>query len=116
MMPLGIKNGLTPGVTSLNQRNKDVEFICGEMTRVSDQGPSLLVTSNFSFFHSVFKRLVSQGCQKVSLCGNGLNTPGKNKAVENIVRKGENAGNQHFFHNFFYLSHGYFVVCKCFEF
>ena len=32
----------------------------------------LLVTSNFFFSHSVFKRLVSQGCQKVSLCGNGL--------------------------------------------
>ena len=32
----------------------------------------LLVTSNFSFFHGVFKRLVSQGHQKVSLCGNGL--------------------------------------------
>ena len=29
--------------------------------------------SNFSFSHSVFKRLVSQGRQKVSLCGNGLN-------------------------------------------
>ena len=24
------------------------------------------------FSHSVFKGLVSQGCQKVSLCGNGL--------------------------------------------
>ena len=32
----------------------------------------LLVTSNFSFSHGVFKRLVSQGRQKVSLCGNGL--------------------------------------------
>ena len=32
----------------------------------------LLVTSNFSFSHSVFKRLVSQGRQKESLCGNGL--------------------------------------------
>ena len=32
----------------------------------------LLVMSNFSFSHSVFKRLVSQGCQKVSLCANGL--------------------------------------------
>ena len=31
-----------------------------------------LVTGNFSFSHSVFKRLVSQGHQKVSLCGNGL--------------------------------------------
>ena len=27
---------------------------------------------NFSFYHSVFKRLVSQGRQKVSLCGNGI--------------------------------------------
>ena len=33
----------------------------------------LLVTSNFSFSHSVFKRLVSQGHQIVLLCGNGLN-------------------------------------------
>ena len=32
----------------------------------------LLVRSNFSFSHSVFKRLVSQGRQKVSLCGTGL--------------------------------------------
>ena len=30
------------------------------------------MTSNFSFSHSVFKRIVSQGRQKVSLCGNGL--------------------------------------------
>ena len=29
-------------------------------------------TSNFSFSHSVFKRLLSQMCQKVSLSGNGL--------------------------------------------
>ena len=36
----------------------------------------LLVTSNFSFSFSVFKRLVSQGCQKVLLCGNGLNWRG----------------------------------------
>ena len=33
---------------------------------------NLLVTSNFSFSHSVFKGFVSQGRQKVSLCGNGL--------------------------------------------
>ena len=31
----------------------------------------LLVLSNFSFSHGVFKRLVAQGRQKVSLCGNG---------------------------------------------
>ena len=32
----------------------------------------MLVTSNFSFSHRVFKRLVPQGRQKVSLCRNGL--------------------------------------------
>ena len=82
----------------------------------------LLVASNFSFSHSVFKRLVSQGRQKVSLCGNGLTgyqtaeffTCPKLEAfaddkiivaetvislcdgVENIVGKGENAEGQHF--------------------
>ena len=44
----------------------------------------LLVTSNFSFSHSVFKRLVSQGRQKVSLCGNGLRA-GNHKRVCDIV-------------------------------
>ena len=29
-------------------------------------------TSNYSFSHNVFKRLLSQTHQKVSLCGNGL--------------------------------------------
>ena len=29
-------------------------------------------TSNFPFSHNVFKRLLSQMCQKVSLCWNGL--------------------------------------------
>ena len=33
-----------------------------------------LVTSNFSVSHSVFKRLIFQGHQMVSLCGNGLST------------------------------------------
>ena len=32
-------------------------------------------TSNFSFSHNVFKRLLSQTRQKVSLCGNGLKFP-----------------------------------------
>ena len=32
----------------------------------------LLVMSNFSFSHSVFKKLASQARQIVSLCGNGL--------------------------------------------
>ena len=38
------------------------------------------VTSNFSFSHCVFKRLVSQGRQKVSLCGNGLKFRGMDKS------------------------------------
>ena len=29
-MPLGIKTGPTLGVTSWNQRNKDIELICGD--------------------------------------------------------------------------------------
>ena len=36
-------------------------------------GKGGIAHNNFSFSHSVFKRLVSQGRQKVSLCGNGLN-------------------------------------------
>ena len=61
----------------------------------------LLVMSNFSFSHSGFKRLVSQGRQKVSLCGNGLNLAEMIEQVfktgEKNVGKGENAGHQHFF-------------------
>ena len=38
---------------------------------------------NFSFSHSVFKRLVSHGRQKVSLCGNGL--------ISNTVKPGRQA-------------------------
>ena len=33
----------------------------------------LLVTSNFSFFHNVFKRLVLQTCKNQGLFGKGLN-------------------------------------------
>ena len=44
--------------------------------------------------------------------------------LENIVGKGENAGNQNLSPNLFYtslnkipsLSHIYFVICKCFQF
>ena len=44
--------------------------------RVENTGgkKKLLVMSNFSFSHSVFKRLVSQGHQKMSLCGNPFST------------------------------------------
>ena len=53
------------------------------------------------------------------------NDPGK-KPSENIVGKGENAGNQHFLifpqcflpvlKEFLFLSYIYFAVCKCFQF
>ena len=52
----------------------------------------LLVSSNFSFSHSVFKRLVLQTCKSQGLFGKGL----KKKALKNTVGKGENAGNQNF--------------------
>ena len=49
---------------------------------------------------AVFKRLISQGRQKVSLCGNGLNTSQMMGSVfvrlENILVKGENARYQQF--------------------
>ena len=96
----------------------------------------LLVTSNFSFSHSVFKRLVSLGHQNVLLCGNGLtlyhtiltfNDHVEKKAFKIIVGRGENADNQHFllFPHVFYpskkkknlfLSYIYSVVCKHFQF
>ena len=48
----------------------------------------LLITSNFSFSLSVFKRLILPfGHQKVSLCGNG-----SKKAFEKKAGKGEIAG------------------------
>ena len=57
--------------------------------------------SNFSFFHCVFKRLVSQGRQKVSLCGNGLMLEKKQILISRIA----------FYHsksNIHYLNH---IIC-----
>ena len=55
----------------------------------------LLITSNFSFSHSVFKRHLLQTRKNQGLFGKGLNCWLKKK--ENFVGKGENAGDQHFF-------------------
>ena len=53
---------------------------------------------------------------------NPLPIPGfydpEKEAFENIVGKGENAGNQHFLlftQCFQFFSYVYFVVCKCFQ-
>ena len=60
--------------------------------------------SNFSFSHSVFKRLTLQTPKNQGLFGKGLTlyhkittlTTPRKRAFENIVGKEENAGNKHF--------------------
>ena len=60
------------------------------------------IAINFSFCHSVFKRVIQQTRKNQRLFGKGLNiyhtitTLEEKKPFENIVGKGENAGNQHF--------------------
>ena len=59
----------------------------------------MLVTSIFFFSHNVFKRLLSWGREKSGLCGKELNVAQMMwfvSCIENSVRKGENAGFQHF--------------------
>ena len=52
-------------------------------------------TSNFSFSDNVFKRLLSQTHQKVSLCVKGLKRPRLKRLLKTfIVRVVENDGNQ----------------------
>ena len=72
----------------------------------------LLVMSNFSYSHSVFKRLVLQTRKNQGLFGKGLTLYHtimtlQKKAFENIVGKGEKACNQHFLlsHNVIYSFH-----------
>ena len=55
----------------------------------------LLVTSNFSFSHSVFKRIVLQTRKNQGLFGKGLIIP-REKPFQNIMGKGENAGYHYF--------------------
>ena len=99
----------------------------------------LLVTSNFSFSHSVFKRLVPQTRKNQGLFGKGLinnflqyinsyhtnqtvNNP-EGEAFEKIVGEGENACNLHFPTMFTTRSRkntafwvNFIVVLKCFQF
>ena len=75
----------------------------------------LLVTSNFSFSHRVFKRVLLQTRKNQGLFGKGLNLYQitKNNAipllqVKNIVENGENAGYQ-----FKERQIGVFLMKKC---
>ena len=72
----------------------------------------LLVTSNFTFCHNVFQRLLQAMRRNEYLWSKGL-SPG-NKAFL-MLGKGENAGNQHFllFPQCFLPSHKTFCCCKC---
>ena len=48
-------------------------MIISVFDRVENVGKGeIACTSNFSFSHNVFKRLLSKTRQKMSLCGNGL--------------------------------------------
>ena len=75
----------------------------------------LLVSSNFSFSRSVFKRLVFQGRQKVLLCGNGLKIHSKVEYFENTVEKGGNDRSQYFlpFHLCFLVFYRH-LISRCF--
>ena len=55
----------------------------------------LLYTSDFSFSHSVLKRLVLQTCKNQALFGKGLKRRSLKTLFENIVGKGD-AGIQRF--------------------
>ena len=78
----GINNPLPGDKFETLPNSNCLQMTISGMTKMGESYPNrektlwekekLLVTSNFSFSHSVFKRLVSQGRQKVSLCGNGL--------------------------------------------
>ena len=66
--------------------------------------------SNFSFSHSVLKRLVMQTRKNEGLFGKGLMTLRK-RVFQNTVGKGENAGNLFFFsHNIFHHTKNKFHV------
>ena len=77
-------------------------FLKGQKTLWEKE--KLLVTSNFSFSHRVFKRLELQTRKNQGLFRKGLNLYHtirllKNvgmKGFKNIVGKGEKAGNQHY--------------------
>ena len=93
----------------------------------------LLVMINFSFSHSVFKRLALQTGKKQGLFEKGLTlyytslivSDPEKETFDNVVGKGENAGNQYFllFQQCFYSSQSKFqflrqisfAVCKQYQ-
>ena len=91
----------------------------------------MLVTN---IFHNVFKRLFTQGHEKLGLCGKELtlyhtiqtfNNPEKRNLLKRLWEKEKmlvtsifSFSNHVFYQSqkeFLFLSYIYFVVCKCFE-
>ena len=81
----------------------------------------LLITNNFSFYHSVLRRLVLQTCKN-----QGLFVKELKKAFETLFEKEQmlvtsicSVSNQVFYSSELYLqffSHNYFAVFYCFQF
>ena len=60
----------------------------------------LLVTSNFSFTHSVFKRLVLQTCKNQGLFGKGLSQVQKTESMSHRLQRFVVTFHCHLHHNF----------------
>ena len=58
----------------------------------------LLATSNFSFSHSVFKRLVRQTSKNQCLCLENIKMMGVYLSIYSIAGNGEHAKREHFLH------------------
>ena len=80
----------------------------------------MLITSNFSFSRSVFKKFIWQTRKNQGLFGKGLNQYGL-QTWENHVGNGENAGTHHFLlfqqcflykRKLLHLSNIEIIVCK----
>ena len=92
-----------------------------KMDRKQWEKQKLLVTSNFSFSHSIFRRLILQTPNNQGLFGKGL----IRKVLKTYLENGENSSNQHFLIMLFILLEAIkpnsnriftiFVICKCFH-
>ena len=110
--PCSVKKGLNPlpndkilDRSNLKAFTDDISNVVQMMICVTDLVENIVGKGEIADYHNVFKRLLSQGHLKSGLYGKELmhlqkvsillTTLGK-KPFENIIGKGENAGNQHF--------------------